>query len=193
MAAGDGVSKTIGRLLLVRSGLSKLIGRLWQSVNATGDDKRSTDPAVLIGATATAGNVCRPCVTTGGGSDRCVLMVVASVALNAPADVHVENTVLGGFSVLVLLKAVPFLDITLLLNGAAQCIRVTASLAGASVANRMSRISDVLIGSPLTCDAQATGALMMLTLGVEVAVKVLNTDAIGGDRPGWCSPAQAPD
>ena len=85
MAAGDGVSKTIGRLLLVHSGLSKLIGRLWQSIGATGDDKRSTDPAVFIGAAATGGNVCRPCVTTGGGSDRCVLRV-RSLALNTADD-----------------------------------------------------------------------------------------------------------
>ena len=185
MAAGDGVSKTIGRLLLVRSGLSKLIGRLWQSIGATGDDKRSTDPAVFTDGAVAVGNVCRPCVTTGGGgSGRCVLTAVASVALNAAADE--ENTVLEAFSAPVLLKAVPFLDTTLLLNGTAQLYtRVTASLAGASVANRISRISDVLIGSPLPCDVHASGALMMLTLGVDVDAKVLSTDApaIGGLQP----------
>ena len=47
---------------------------------------------------------------------------------------------------------------TLLLNGTAQYTGVTASLTGASVANRISRISDVLIGSPLPCDVHATGA-----------------------------------
>ena len=47
---------------------------------------------------------------------------------------------------------------TLLLNGTAQYTGVTASLTGASVANRISRISDVLIGSPLACDVHATGA-----------------------------------
>ena len=51
------------------------------------------------------------------------------------------------------------------------------SLIGASVANRISRISDVLIGSPLPCDVHASGALMMLTLGVDVDAKVLSTDA----------------
>ena len=82
MAAGDGVSKTIGRLLLVRSGLSKLIGRLWQSIDATGDDKRSTDPVVFTDGAVAGGNVCCACVVTGGGgSGRCVCDVGSNLTL----------------------------------------------------------------------------------------------------------------